>query len=45
MRNVPALAGTPVIVPVVAPSFSPRGSAALVQRLPSTPPRLEIFAR
>ena len=46
-RNVPALLGTPAIVPVPAASFRPAGSEprAIVQRRAGTPPRKATFAR
>src|SRR6266540_2507596 len=47
MRNVPALAGLPAIVPVVTASFSPRGSGpfARLHRNAATPPRVAILTR
>src|SRR6266536_381464 len=47
MRNVPALAGLPAIVPVVAASLRPRGSGpfARLQRNAATPPRVAILTR
>ena len=42
--NVPALRGTPVIVPVLAASFNPAGSAVALQRKAGAPPRTATFS-